>query len=302
MSDHNEQTHTPPSTILVASHDRVQLCSLVLSAKGIKHRLIPDEGGNSRLEVEPEDFESAVYQLDRYFEENRNWPPPPAPTQAQTFPAFLPTMLLIGALLLLFYHTGPWQSESYWFRAGANDNNALFERGEWYRLVTALTLHADLSHLLGNCLFGGFLVFHFFQLQGYGLGLSALVTSAAFGNYLNSMIQQNDHLSIGFSTAVFSVIGMLAATSTIRSGQWFSLRSLIPLMAGVGLLAMLGSSGVRTDIGAHLFGLISGILVGIIINLKQIIPIRNSSFAQSILFIIATLLIIGCWSEALQGV
>ncbi len=36
----------------------------------------------------------------------------------------------------------------------------------------------------------------------------------------------------------------------------------MPLGAGVALLAMLGSSGERTDFGAHLWGLVVGLIMG----------------------------------------
>jgi hypothetical protein len=37
---------------------------------------------------------------------------------------------------------------------------------------------------------------------------------------------------------------------------------LIPLMAGIILMALLGTGGERTDVGAHLFGLLSGLALG----------------------------------------
>ena len=38
----------------------------------------------------------------------------------------------------------------------------------------------------------------------------------------------------------------------------------LPLAAALGLLALLGASGENTDIGAHLFGFISGIWLGLL--------------------------------------
>ena len=45
--------------------------------------------------------------------------------------------------------------QSNWFVAGRVDGE-LIRQGEVWRLFTALTLHADVKHLLGNIVFGVF--------------------------------------------------------------------------------------------------------------------------------------------------
>ena len=46
----------------------------------------------------------------------------------------------------------------------AGDSAAILNNFQLYRLVTALTLHADIVHLLGNCFLGGFLLHFFFHI------------------------------------------------------------------------------------------------------------------------------------------
>ena len=58
-------------------------------------------------------------------------------------------------------------------------------------------------------------------------------------------------------------------------------------MAGAALLAMLGSSGERTDLGSHLFGLLSGLVIGLFIALKPLKQLRQSPFMQIAFFITA---------------
>ena len=78
------------------------------------------------------------------------------------------------------------------------------------------------------------------------------------------------------------------------------LRMLVPLMAGAGLLAMLGSSGVRTDLGAHLFGLLTGLILGLCIGLLPIGRLRQSSFVQNCSLLASIFLVLTCWNLALS--
>ncbi|MBE0585078.1 MAG: rhomboid family intramembrane serine protease, partial [Desulfofustis sp.] len=228
------------------SNSAVDTCSLVLSAKGIGHRISRQQDGSITIFVPAAVEEAAAYQLDCYFRENRNWPPPDQPARMSTISATPPTFWLIAALALFYAVTGPWDYRSVWFSSGSGDAAAVLYHGQWYRLVTALTLHADVSHLLGNCLIGGILLHFFLQINGTGLGLLTLLISATVGNYLNVLVHGGDHLFVGFSTAVFSIIGMLSIHQILEQRKPFGIRMFIPPMAGAALLAMLGSSGVRT--------------------------------------------------------
>ena len=71
--------------------------------------------------------------------------------------------------------------------------------------------------------------------------------------------------SSDLSTAVFAAVAMLAAF-TWRRGYWRGTpwRSRIaPVIAGLGLLAFIGTGGENTDIGAHLLGFCAGFATGL---------------------------------------
>ena len=279
------------------NNETIITCSLVLSAKSINHRIQQNQDNSSSILVAAADSEKAMYQLHCFFTENTNWPPQREDAEQTSQSAAGATTLLIGALALFFLtQTGPWHQHSFWFQAGAGHAEAILKHGEWYRLVTALTLHADLSHLAGNCLIGGFLVYFFFQIHGAGLGLLALILSAATGNYINVLAHGNDHIFVGFSTAVFSTIGMLSMHQVIKQRQLFGIRVLVPFMAGAALLAMLGSSGQRTDLGSHLFGLISGLVFGFVLETNLLRSIRESPFLQVCCLIGGICLVLFSWS------
>ena len=293
---------TPDDGVVIFSSKEmlnVDTCSLVLSSKNIAHRIDREPDGSASILVAPDLEEMATGQLKRYFQENRNWPPKTETAEIEPLATAPPTILAIGAMALFYMVTGPFQTSSPWFANGAGNSREILYGGEYYRLVTALTLHADFSHLAGNCLIGGFLLHFFLQINGTGLGLLLLLLSAATGNYLNVLIHGPGHIFVGFSTAVFAMIGMLSMHQIIEQRRPFGIKMIVPFMAGAALLAMLGSSGVRTDLGAHLFGLLSGVGFGVISGIGQIQKIRKSSFVQTCAFLVSLFTLLTCWNLAL---
>ena len=293
-SEKNQRT-----AILATDNEQEAMsCSLTLSSVGIDHHYTQNPDYLT-LSVDADDAYEADAQIKAYLQENENWPPKPDTSHEDFVPLLQPpTLLLVGSLALLFTITGSWSENSFWFSRGAGDANAILANHEYYRLLTALTLHADTVHLLGNCLFGGFL-FHFFcRLTGNGIGLFSMLFTATLANYINVILHGDNHLFVGFSTAVFAVIGMLAMISRGHRTNKRYLQA-IPFMAGAALLAMIGSSGERTDLGAHLFGLCCGLACGWFLSKPPIIKLRNSMLFQSALFLLSIAAIIIAWNRAL---
>lgn len=276
---------------------KLMSCSLVLSAVGISHQ-VTQTPEKAILQVSSENLHAAQFQIQAYAEENKNWPPKPD-NSVDSFVPFLqpPTLLLIGALALFFSVTGPWSAQSLWFTQGAGNAQRILQNHEYYRLITALTLHADTVHLLGNCFFGGFL-FHFFcKLTGNGIGMFAMLMAATLGNYINVRLHGDQHLFVGFSTAVFAIIGMLATLNRHNRVSKHYVR-VIPFMAGAALLAMIGSSGERTDLGTHLFGLCCGFGTGWLLGRPLVLRLRDSMLLQTSLFIFSCGIIVFAWKVA----
>lgn len=299
MEQHSEPTESETIVFATTDQSTIEICSLVLSAGNIKHRIRREPDGSRVLLVAETAAPGAVDQLERYFQENKDWPPRHQAVVTGPASARPPSILLSGALAVFYLITGPWQPTSPWFAGGAGDASAIIYHGQWYRLLTALTLHADFAHLAGNCLIGGFLLHFFLQIHGTGLGVLAVLLSAMLGNYLNVQMHGGNHLFVGFSTAVFSMIGMLSVYQVLVQRQPLGIRMLVPFMAGAALLAMLGSSGQRTDLGGHLFGLLAGLGCGLVLGLKPLRLLRDSPFFQSCALLTATFLVMICWNLAL---
>ncbi len=276
-------------------------CALVLTAVNIPHN-VEHEDNLFVIRVPHANAAMASYHLRSYDQENKNWPPPQEYTEQSSSSIQPPTLLIIGALALFYSITGPWNGQSEWFAFGAGDSTAILTRGEYHRLITPLTLHADITHLLGNCLMGGFLLHFFCRSAGPGLGVFATLIAAVLGNYINVLLHGNGHLFVGFSTAVFAIIGMLAMISFHSKRKLTKLQVFLPIMAGAGLLAMTGSSGERTDLGAHFFGMLSGFAIGRLLITEYLIKIRSSSALQLFLFIFTVIIVYMSWDNAMMRV
>lgn len=280
------QTQTTAASVtLLATEDPevIRIFSLVLSATHIPHTISSQAKNSWEIIVLESYAERANYEIATYTAENMSWPRriPEAENYQPTFR--LLSLFIVSSLGLFHLQTGSWQQQSLWFSAGAGDSGAILSDGQYYRLITALTLHADGLHLLGNCLLGGFLLHYYFQILGNGIGLAGLLLTATLANLLNVIGHGPGHHFVGFSTAVFSVIGILSSLNFRRHSSLGRTHLLMPLMAGTAMLAMVGSSGEHTDLGAHFFGLVIGLMAGYLLGLKSALPLRSSFWLQVLL-------------------
>jgi len=208
----------------------------------------------------------AEAELAAYARENRALPPPPPPVVYHNA-----AWMLGSLLLLLFWHgllAGWWpglEQAAYadrWKAAGVLDVFRVAKLGEWWRCLTALTLHSDSQHLFGNVSASMIFLVLLGRMTGAGPALLLTVLSGALGNALNVLYRPMSHSSLGFSTALFGIVGLVAAVYAVRAtGKG---RILLPLAAGVGILASLGTGTFQdnTDYAAHIFGLLAGMLFG----------------------------------------
>jgi rhomboid protease GluP len=227
-------------------------------------------------------------------------PVPPLP-KVSTLPLFVAAWLMSMGWLAQNLVSETWVGR------GASLNRAIFD-GEWWRLVTSLTLHGDLPHFVANLCFG--LLFAGFLLPRFGTGVTWLgfVLSGALGNLFNAWFYHSErHSTIGASTAVFGALGMLVAWEFVdrwrnpRMRRWWQL--MVPLGGGLALLAYLGvgdETENRVDYMAHLWGFVAGMLVGTgpaCIGIRARLPIP----VQWFLSVLAVAIVIGAWILAISA-
>jgi membrane associated rhomboid family serine protease len=280
--------------VLRVGADRRQVddWSLALTAIGVESRIDWSPQHGYLLLVAAAAAPRAAATLAAYDDENR---PPPRPRPAPEYGSGVAAPLLAAALCALFVLTGPRADDHSWFAAGAADARRILADGEWWRAVTALTLHSDFLHVLSNAavltIFGSALC----TVVGPGAGLWLLLLSGAAGNAVNVLLRGAPYHGVGASTAIFGGLGALAAIRVVQrhAGDAVSpWRAWAPFAAALALLGMLGSS-VRSDVLAHLFGFAAGLALGGALAILHPEPLPPRS--QRALSAAAVALVAGCW-------
>jgi rhomboid protease GluP len=142
---------------------------------------------------------------------------------------------------------------------GAKFAPLIFERGQWWRLVTAGFLHGGLLHILMNSWVLFDLGAQVEELFGASRMWVIYFISSVCG-FLLSAVWAPGVPSIGASAAVFGLIGaMIAMGVTNRGPMGAAIRSLYIRWAIYGLLFSLFGN---IDMAAHIGGLIAGFGVG----------------------------------------
>ncbi len=270
---------------------------LVLAAEGLSPS-VHLEGGAFVLLLPARQVAGALDALSAYEHEN---PPPPEreDTTARETRRSQWGTLAAASLVVFFFVTGPRSPDNPWFQVGSADAERILA-GEPWRVATALTLHADLAHVASNAVMGALLVNAVCGALGNGVGLAAVLLAGSGGNGINALVHETSHRSVGASTAVFAALGLLCgpALARLRSHGARGRRLLAPLGAGLGVIAMLGVGGVRTDIWAHLFGFAVGFLLGL--PLARFDPRVPGRPAQIVFGALALAIVLSSWGLALQ--
>lgn len=289
------------------SGQKAHTYSLVLSAVGISHQ-VSRQGSMWSIAVPPANRTAAIEAVSLYLKEN--------PTRSgygsallrlgsRTYSAWYIAAVL--ALIHLLIATGP-EQRLFADAFGADSGQIL--TGDLYRCVTALLLHADGQHLLGNI--AGLIIFGTVvaSLCGWGLGWSLILASGFAGNLFTAFWYRQDHLSIGASTAVFGAVGICTYLS-LRIGMWKKdqyaqrpWRQWMPLAAGLALLGFLGTSP-HADLMAHLSGFVFGLMIGFLGCAWGLrsgrLPSQAPEWVQWSAALVSSGIIAACWFTGYTG-
>ena len=268
---------------------------LVLEAMRIAHRM---EYHNRmwRLLVPLEKEFAARSELERFETENQ-FVAPHRP-KVHTFDNGWAGVLGFLAVIWLLPNLEDWQTFGWnWRGLGAMDAE-LVRDGQWWRTVTALTLHGDLGHIVGNTAFGMVFGLLLGRFVGSGLGWFLVVLGAAIANGANAWLQTPPFVSLGASTATFAALGLVGAFVWRRGYLRGRNRreSFAPLFAAIALLIYTGIGGVRTDIVAHFLGFAAGVVGGVFAAEYDIRRLGKSG--QWIAGVLALALVVVAWTMA----
>ncbi len=221
-----------------------------------------------RLFVEPPYAVAVTEELEEYRREQAEFrirlDPP-------VFRSGIELALLWCAVLLtiyLFQQRDPLIAERF-----CNSSEALLGAGEWWRPFTALFLHGDGPHLLGNLAIGG--VFCVLVAHSFGpwRGWWLILVSGTLGNALTAWWHAPEPFrSLGASTATFGALGLLVGLglrNAWRSRSYREMRPLmVPLAVGFVMLGWFGAGGGdpngNTDVLGHALGCLAGVVLGVV--------------------------------------
>lgn len=211
-------------------------------------RLHPLERGYAAPTAEPEQTaprERLVFNME-----------PASPVITYALIAINIVIFVLGSLSL--------ELQELLFLGGWNDALAVFNEGEYYRLFSAMFLHAGIGHLFFN-MYGLYILgieteqmygrWHYLVIYFLG-GVSGSVLSAALGN--------PQVPSVGASGAVFALLGTQVLyfyrhRATLGSYGQGVLRQYVILL---GINLVLGFTIARIDNLGHIGGLIGGAILG----------------------------------------
>jgi len=258
---------------------------LVVSALELAH-WIEREGDEWVLQVEESAGEEVRRELAVFETEQEEPAVPRELLPAVEWPKF---SLFVAAWVLSGFFFAQQVAPEAWEDRGVADAKAILA-GEWWRTITALTLHGDGAHLAANLATG--LLFAAFLIPRLGSGFTwlAILLSGVLGNALNAWGYRGEpHFSIGASTACFGALGILVGLELFARwreprtrGRW---QLIVPIGAGLALLAFLGvgEEQQRVDYMAHCWGFLAGLAEGVVVEavrLRERATVRSQRLAS----------------------
>ena len=233
--------------------------ALVLASQGINAVIDRSEELGWGLVVAAADYPAAREAIRLYRRENRHWRwRQPLPWRGAAFDG----RIIFWGVLLVAFHFLTQISRPDFSTAGRMDNAAVLA-GEWWRIFTAMLLHANLAHLAANVSLGIVLLGLAMGRYGTGTGLLAAYLAGAGGNVAGLLLYPATHLGVGASGMVMGGLGMLAAQSVfwLRGHSPNRKHVIRGIFAGVLLFALFGLSP-EADVIAHVGGFVTGLLLG----------------------------------------
>jgi len=269
--------------------------SLVLLSQGIEHSIRrAEESSVWELVLAPQDREEALNAIRLYQEENRHWP-----WRRELFQpglvfdwGSLAWVAMVGAF---FWLSGAQPGVE---RMGQMDASAV-SHGQWWRLFTAMWLHADLSHLASNATLGFILLALAMARYGTGAGLLAAYLAGGFGNLVAWALAPQPRYSLGASGMVMGCLGLLAIQSFSLWRRAPAARKYIlsGVLGGLMLFVLLGTAP-GTDMLAHAGGFVGGLLFGA--GLTQIPRLTTRKGLNAVAGLVFAVLVIWPWWLALK--
>lgn len=240
------------------SRRRAEEWSLVLVSQGIESRMIRDERGWGLL-LHPGEVTRSVRILQIYQRENRHWF---RYFQAAPDPSGFHPGVIFWVIFLILIHL--WQATSPEVRERGVCDTAQLLQGEEWRRWTAISLHANLTHLISNLVLGSLLLGLAMARFGAGWVQLATLLGGVAAISVSAAVHGLGHHLLGASGMVMTALGLLAIGSIGSHLSHLPLRTwlLRGLLASVLLFLLIGLNP-SSDVIAHAVGFLAGLALGV---------------------------------------
>lgn len=237
--------------------------SLVLASQDIPTSIERLTDRQWLLVVSAKDHERALQAIRQYRLENRGW------RWRQELPGYDLTLHWGGVLWCVFL--------GVIYALSVEDFSALHslwvlksravQTGEWWRIFTAMFLHADLPHLFANITAGCLLLGLAMGRYGAGCGLLSCLVAGAVGNVLGLMIHSKPYDGLGASGMVMGALGLIIVPGMAawKARSWPMRQRIKGVLAGTLLFILLGLNPAG-DVAAHLGGFAAGVALGTLLS------------------------------------
>ena len=186
--------------------------------------------------------------------------------------AFLMASLNVFIICLgtIFYWMGP----DAWTQLLPSVNAEVFQHGQWWRIFTAIFVHADLEHLLSNMLMLWIFIFFVYGYFGarifyFAFFLAGLANAFAIATY------KPDVELIGASGLVYLLGGLWLVLYFFIQRQYSVLHRFLRVF-GIALVLFSPSSFIpSTSYRTHAIGFFMGIVLGVFYFYKNKEKIRS---------------------------
>lgn len=162
-------------------------------------------------------------------------------------------------------------TEDYFYDRGIMYPQLVSEGGQYYRLFTAMFLHADITHLVSNMI----LLYFLGDIVERGLGHIKYFLLYLLAGLCGSMLSLHISLatgsvagSLGASGAIFGMIGALLWI-VIRNKGHLETMTTPKVLFLIGYSLYEGFRGTNIDNAAHIGGLIAGFLLAMLLYRKK---------------------------------
>ncbi|MBE5980026.1 MAG: rhomboid family intramembrane serine protease [Paenibacillaceae bacterium] len=177
---------------------------------------------------------------------------------------------LIAVNIIYFLYlemNGSTEDTQFMVSHGAMYAPLVFERGEYYRLITSTFMHFGINHIMNNMLIlfilgdnleralGHIKYLVFYLICGVGANVASMIINLS--GYRNVV-------SAGASGAIFGVIGGVFYAVAVNRGQLEDL-STRQLVVVILFSLYFGFTSTGVDNAAHIGGLVIGIIMGVVL-------------------------------------